>query len=64
MLHQVKITINVLIPKKDFSYEQQNEFIRATLALFKGMFPDAENIPPAPGSPSPVTVEVNDVEEL
>ena len=64
MNHQLKITINVVIPHQDFSYEQQEAFIRATIGMFQGMFPSASIVQTKDGNVlSAITIENNEVEE-
>ncbi len=63
MNQNLKITISVIIPQKDFSYESQEAFTRATIALFRGMFPSVISIPHREEYLSPITVEFNETVE-
>ena len=62
MKHQVRITINVVIPHIDFSYDLQNQFVSAVAALFRGMFPRAEELPKGDDYIPPFTITVDMVE--
>jgi len=55
----VLIEIIANIPDEDFSFEQRDLFIKAIVALFKGMFPSATEI----RGESPITVTVDPMYE-
>lgn len=57
---KISINIQVYIPKEDFTYETQDCFIRATMALFTGLFPHSHA---DYKGELPVTVRMEEVED-
>jgi len=56
---KIMIEIAAEIPYKDFSFESRDLYIRAVIALFRGLFPTAAEMRDEP----PITVTVDPLYE-